>query len=146
MITNIKAFFFVLVMLGYANALSAQDVFEIKFVVDFTQYRVALLLYENGTGKMRVRYYSDGTKMVEQSVRVENTEEGIRIAGYNPVYPGTSIKFSKYIPDNFYLSIDEYGNYSITNKYDGGNAKASIIKLKGRYEINRFLKDFNWQL
>lgn len=123
-----------------------QDVFEVNFIVDFTQYRAALVLFDNGTGKMRVRYYDESTKMVEQSVRIENTSIGFRIAGYNPVYPGTRTKHPAYIPDNFYISIAEYGNLSITNIYSGGRAKAQIRKIEGVYTINEFLSDFNWQL
>lgn len=122
----------------------AQDVYEIKFTVDITQYRVALVIYEDGAGKMRVRYYNSGTKMVEQSVKIENTLDGIRVAGYNPVYPETKTPYPSYIPDNFYISIDEYGTLSVYNIYSGGRARAYIKKINS--SINTFLSDFNWKL
>lgn len=122
----------------------AQDVFEIKFTVKLTQYRVALVLFDDGTGKMRVRYYDGGTKMIEQSARIEDTQDGMRVAGYNPVYPGTDTRYPSYIPDNFYIAIDDYGNISVYNIYSGGKARANIKKIENG--INTFLSDFNWKL
>lgn len=140
----LKMMFFVIFL---PFTLQAQKVFEVKFTAGFTQYRCALVIFDNGTGKMRVRYYQDGTKMVEQTMKIENTQYGIRLTGYNPVYPGTSRKHPSYNADNFYISVDEYGNYSIVNIDDGGvSAKASIRKIEGRYSKNSFLSDFNWKL
>lgn len=126
----------------------AQQVFEIKFTAGVTQYRCALVIFDNGSGKMRVRFYGDGkTKMVEQAMRIEDTQYGLRLTGYNPVYPGTSTRYPSYNADNFYISMDEYGNYSVTNVDDAGvSARSSIRKVEGQYTINGFLDDFNWEL
>lgn len=126
----------------------AQDIFEVKFTAGITQYRCALAIFDDGTGKMRVRYYDNGTKLIEQSMRIEITQYGIRLTGYNPVYAGTTTRHPTYNADNFYISVDEYGNYTMVNIDDGGvTAKVFIRKVEGtRYTINSFLSDFNWKL
>ncbi|GAA3614845.1 hypothetical protein Q4Q39_02440 [Flavivirga amylovorans] len=141
----ITAFFFTII---FSIGVHAQDVFEIKFTAGYTQYRGALVIYNSGSGKMRVRYYSNGkTKMVEQTMKIENTQYGMRLTGYNPVYPNTSIKHPSYNADNFYISVNENGKYSITNIDDGGTpAKTTIRLIKGKYSIDKFLGDFNWEL
>lgn len=129
------------------STLQAQDVFEVKFTAGVTQYRCALAIFDDGSGVMRVRYYNNGTKLVEQSMRIENTQYGIRLTGYRPVYPGTKTRYPNYSADNFYLSVDEYGNYNIVNVDDAGvTAQAFIRKIEGTYSINKFLSDFNWRL
>ena len=96
---------------------------------------------------MRVRFYNEGTQMVEQSAIIESTIYGNQIAGYNPVYPGTNTKHPTYSPDNFYISVDEYGNLNVVNVDDRGvTAEASIRLIEGKYSINDFLSDFNWRL
>lgn len=128
-------------------SIEAQDVYKITFTAGVTQYRAALIIFEDGSGKMRVRFYSDGTKMVEQTMKVENTEYGLRLTGYNPVYPGTTTSHPTYNADNFYISIDENGNYSITNIDDAGvSAKTYIEQIEGTYSIKNFLEDFDWSL
>ncbi|WP_108808054.1 hypothetical protein [Aquimarina spinulae] len=127
--------------------LQGQEVFEVKFTAGLTQYRCALVIFDNGTGKMRVRYYDKRTTMIEQTMAIENTQYGIRLKGYNPVYAGTKIKHPSYNADNFYISMDEYGKYTIINVDDAGTrAKSYIKKIKGKYTINNFLRDFNWKL
>ncbi|WP_422103821.1 hypothetical protein [Winogradskyella sp.] len=138
----------VLFLLSYSNV-QAQEVFEVKFKVGFTQYRGALVVYDGGYGKMRVRYYRDGrTRMVEQSMKVEKTLYGMKLNGHNPVYPGTSTAHPSYNADNFYISIHENGNYSIISVDDDGTAAAqtTIRLIKGKYTTENFLDDFNWTL
>lgn len=138
------------IILVFFIALSgyAQDIFEVKFTVGITKYRCALVLNDDGSGKMRVRYYSNGeTKMVEQSMRTEETKYGRRLAGYNPVYPGTSNTYSGYSPDNIYIAVDENGNYEAKNIDDRGvEAIVDIRSIEGSTAINSFLDDFNWEL
>ncbi|GHB88989.1 hypothetical protein [Persicitalea jodogahamensis] len=127
----------------------AQTVFEVKFTSGLTQHRGALVLFDSGLGKMRVRYYAEGigTQMVEQTVRFENTLNGYRVTGYNPVYPGTKVRHSTYIADNLYISRNEYGNFKVVNVDDRGvTAQASIRTVENAYERRRFLSDFDWEL
>ncbi|WP_080054496.1 hypothetical protein [Spirosoma aerolatum] len=132
-------------LLGFGQI---QGVYEIRFTSGTTQHRAALIIFSDGTGKIRVRYFSEGrTKMVEQYVRTENTRYGLRLACYNPVYPGTSTRFPNYITDNFYLSQDEYGNVSVLNVDDsGGTSRAWVRVFQSTYDRNQFLTDFNWHI
>lgn len=126
-----------------------QSVFEVKFIAGMTQYRAALVLFEGGTGKMRVRYYTQdkGTVMVEQTIRIENTVNGMRLTGYNPVYPGTSVRNSSYVADNFYISQNEYGSMSIINIDDRGTSSTASIRLiSNSYDRRQFLSGFEWVL
>lgn len=123
------------------------QIFDIRFVVEVTQYKAALWL-KNGEGLMRVRYYKEGVGpvMVQQKMRVENTDRGIRLTGYSPVNPETG-EPANYIPDNFYISRNENGEWSVTNIDDQGvTADASISVVEGIGEQNRFLSNFNWEI
>ncbi len=137
--------FFLTITFGYA--IQAQDIYEVKFTAGITQYRCALVLYEDGTGKMRCRYFTEGaTRMVEQKIEIENTLDGMRFRGSDPVYPGTSTPYD-YSPDIFYLSVDEYGNSSLINRdAQGIEANAYIRQIEGSYAIKIFLDEFNWKL
>ena len=125
-----------------------QDVYEIKFTSNLTQHRAALILWSNGTGTIRVRYYSEGaTRMVEQTIRKEITPNGLRLTGYYPVYPGTTVRYPTYSADNFYISQDEYGNLNCINIDDIGNWVVCTIRLiTGYYTKSEFLSVFNWRL
>ena len=126
-----------------------QTIYEVKFIAGSTQYRAALVLNDNGTGKMRVRFYKqgEGTVMVEQYMRMENTRYGIRLTGYNPIYPGTTVRYPTYNADNFYISQDEYGNLTLTNVDDRGvTANASIRVIQSTYDKQQFLSAFSWEL
>ncbi|GAB3962824.1 hypothetical protein GCM10028805_64710 [Spirosoma harenae] len=126
-----------------------QTIYEVKFIAGSTQYRGALVMGDNGTGKMRVRFYKQGVGpvMIEQYMRMENTRYGNRLTGYNPVYPGTTVRYPTYNADNFYISQDEYGNLTMTNIDDRGvTANASIRVFQTTYDKQRFLSDFNWEL
>ncbi len=138
-----------ILLLSSPLASIGQSIFEVKFIAGMTQYRAALVLFDGGTGKMRVRYYTQdkGTVMVEQTIRIENTVNGMRLTGYTPVYPGTRVRYPSYTADNFYLSRNEYGSMSIINIDDSGNTSTATIRLiDDAYEKRRFLSGFDWSL
>lgn len=144
-----KRFFLLLILVTISFLVKAQDIYEIKFVAGVTQYRCALAMWwDDGNGMLRVKYYSNNkTNNVEQTVRLEDTQYGLRIAGYNPVYAGTSISYPSYNADNFYLSQDEYGNLTCTNIDDDGNTSKCVVrKIEGYTAKQNFLGDFNWKL
>lgn len=142
-----KFFLATLLSLILATAALAQDVYEIRFTAGVTQHRGALVLFDDGTGLVRIRYYNNGTKMVEQKIRIQNTRNGLRLACYNPVYPGTTRRHPSYVADNFYLTQNEYGKTQLVNIDDQGvTANVVIRKLEGTTLTNRFLTDFNWKL
>lgn len=142
-----KYFLAIIVSLAISATALAQDVYEIRFTAGVTQHRGALALFDDGTGLIRIRYYNNGTQMVEQKIQVQNTANGLRLACYSPVYPGTTRRHPSYIADNFYLTRDEYGKTRLVNIDDRGNTSNVVIrKLEGVALTNRFLSDFNWKL
>lgn len=139
-----------LVLLVFTFIVNAQSVYKVRFTSGVTQYYGALVLFDSGTGKMRTKYYSESckcTRTVEQTMNVEKTTAGLRITGYNPVYPGTNTKFPSYSADNFYIARDYTGKLSITNIDDQGDiASASIELITSSSTKRNFLSEFNWQL
>lgn len=144
-----KAFNILVFLLAFSLSTKAQDIYEVFFTVGTTQHRAALYMdWTNGSGLMRVRYYSNGvTQMIEQTMAVEKTNSGIRIAGYNPVYAGTTRRHPSYIADNFYIFRDENGRVSIINVDDRNvTANCTIRSVSSYYTKQEFLKTFNWRL
>ncbi len=126
----------------------AQDVYEITFTAGITRYRAALVLWSNGSGQMRVRYYANNqTNLIEQTIRLENTQYGYRLTGYNARYADTQRRHPNYQPDNFYLSQDDYGNLTCLNIDDKGTtSRCSIRLVQGYSSKNTVLSSFNWRL
>lgn len=72
-----------------------------------------LWLNDNGMGRMTVKYFSPELgrqESVDQTMRSENTPQGILLVGSNPIYSGTRRRIPTYSPDNFLLRIDENGH------------------------------------
>jgi hypothetical protein len=127
---------------------NAQNVYEVKFSISRIPYRGALLIWNDGSAKMRVRYYLDGEmKMVEESMTVESILGTPTLVGYDPVYPGTDISYPHYSADNFLITHNLYGETEITTVDGNFNvADVSSSKVSGYYEKQSFLSDFNWRL
>jgi hypothetical protein len=145
-----KVFICIVIIICCIAKSYTQDVYDIKFKAGTVQYSGALVLYSDGTGKMRFKYYNSSTSsnvMVEQTVATVATTTGLTISGSNPVYPGTTTKYPSYNADNFYVTKDTYGGLKITNTDDGGVTASATIKLiNGYIDQAIFLKDFNWKL
>jgi hypothetical protein len=126
----------------------SQEVYEINWISNYSQhYQGALVMFKDYTGKLRVRYHvGPAIVMVEQTIRIENVGEGIRLTGYNPVYPNTDTKFPAYNADNFYLIKDVLGILTITNIDDGGATARASIRLIEEVEKSEFLLLFSWKL
>jgi hypothetical protein len=74
-----------------------------------------LWLNSNGMGRMTVKYFSPDLgrqESVDQTIRSENTPQGMLLVGSNPIYSGTRRRIPTYIPDTFLLRIDENGHRS----------------------------------
>ncbi|MDF7817253.1 hypothetical protein P1X15_06580 [Runella sp. MFBS21] len=97
---------------------------------------------------MRVRYYANNqTNLIEQTIRLENTQYGYRLTGYNARYADTQRRHPNYQPDNFYLSQDDYGNLTCLNIDDKGTtSRCSIRLVQGYSSKNTVLSSFNWRL
>jgi hypothetical protein len=69
-------------------------------------------LNSNGMGRMTVKFYSADrgrSESVDQTMRTENSAQGLLLVGSDPVYSGTRTRHPNYSPDNFLLKIDENG-------------------------------------
>jgi hypothetical protein len=74
-----------------------------------------LWLNDNGMGRMTVKYFNPALgrqESVDQTIRSENTPQGMLLIGSNPIYSGTRRRMPTYIPDTFLLRIDENGRRS----------------------------------
>ena len=84
--------------------------------------------------------------MIEQTMRIEETAVGLRLTGYNPVYPGTSRTYPSYSADNLYLT-NITGTPRIINIDDAGvSSEAQIRQIEGRAAKAMFLDEFDWRL
>ena len=126
----------------------AQSAWEMWFMGGYTQHHAFMVLDGNGGGKVRVKFFSantNRTEIVEQTIKLENTTQGIRLACYDAVYANTNYRHLSYATDNFYLIQDDYGNTSIYNADDGSNlTKVTIKEIKKKSEFNQLKIDFNW--
>jgi hypothetical protein len=143
-----KKIFFIFLMALISHNIFSQEIYEINWIsLDNQHYQGALVFYKNYTGKLRVKYHVGPlVLMAEQSIRTELVEGGIRLSGYNPVYPNTDTQFPGYNADNFYLIKDVLGSLTITNIDDGGSTARASIRLIEEIEKAEFLLGFSWTL
>jgi hypothetical protein len=123
------------------------DVFEVKWTQGVTQYSAALILRQDTTGIMRVKYFGNGhTNLIEETMELAHTDHGDCLKGYNPTFIiGTST--SKYFPDNLFVFQDENGNTIFKNVDDAGGTYACTVNTSTDYsEKKNFLADFEWKL
>ncbi|WP_310487370.1 hypothetical protein [Chamaesiphon sp. VAR_69_metabat_338] len=74
-----------------------------------------LWLNDRGMGRITVKYFNPDLgrqESVDQTIRSENTPQGILLVGSNPIYSGTRRRIPTYSPDSFLLRIDENGRRS----------------------------------
>jgi hypothetical protein len=143
-----KKFSFVLLVFAIPFAANAQQVFEIKFTTQNTPYKAAMLLWDGGYGKMRIKFTrNDVVIMVEESVEETMKDGRISLFGSNVVYPGGLIRFTGYQPDNFFIVKKGGEDVAITGvdngfKYTG----CTMREIDGSNEKQLFLSDFDWRL
>lgn len=133
----------------------AQEVFEIKWgsgSPGSNQYKTAVIIYEDGTGKARTKWQSEGSadaNFVETDLVVKTSEQGMYLLASNPVYPGTEITHPSYLPDNFII-FQENGKLWGVQLDEGENfAKCSSVRqITGSDDRkNMFLREFDeWSL
>jgi len=118
-----------------------QDVYEVKWGPSL-RYKAALIVYElEETGVARVKW---DDQMVEQTLKLEYSNDVMILYGSDPVYPGTESTYESYNADNFYITTDDNGVYSCLNIDDGLSiSKCRLRKINGsKSEKNKFLKEF----
>lgn len=124
------------------------SVYEVRWKTGSTQYRSALLLKEDGTGIMRVKYFDgEQVNIIEESFKSEGAKNGTRLKGYNPVYANTQTICANYSPDNFLMPEDEDGNVTIICVDDSGQTSTCTVNaITGYSDEQTFLADFSWKL
>ncbi len=85
---------------------------QLTYSVDGLLYESRL--YMNGySGIMRTRYFDpriNQTQVVDQTMRLRSSSQGLVLLGYNPVYAGTNIPHPTYSADNFLFQIRPNGS------------------------------------
>jgi hypothetical protein len=128
---------------------AAQRVYHIKFISSNVHYSVAVVLYDDYSGKMRVRYDAgEGIKLVEMDVLIENDDYnvGFYIDGSKPANV-LSASPANYNADHFHVWAADDGEIHCTNEDDGSSeSSCCIMEVMGSANQNIFLKEFNWTL
>ena len=90
------------------------------------------VLYMNGySGKMRTRYFEPGinrTQVVDQTMRLRSSSQGLVLLGYNPVYRGTNTPHPTYSADNFLFQITPDGSLGVATCDDAGRCSSVDIE------------------
>lgn len=93
------------------------------------RYSIAGIVYEStltmdgDSGKMLTIYFnpnSNSTEIVEQTMKVKPSAQGLILLGYNPVYPGTQIQYPNYSADNFLFRVNPNGSQEFMTCDDTG--------------------------
>jgi hypothetical protein len=140
-----KVITLVIFLLASYQSTFGQGIFEMWFMAGYTQHHACMVLDGKGGGVVRVKYYNAAqqrTDMVEETILVENTTIGVRLACYSPTLVSTS-RATNYSADNFYIVVDEYGDESIYNLDDQKNqALVTVQEITTYSDINRILAEF----
>lgn len=134
----------IFLLAGYQSTFG-QSIFEMWFMAGYSQHHACMVLDGKGGGVVRVKYYNvarQRTDMVEETILVENTTVGIRLACYNPILISSS-RVTNYVADNFYIIVDEYGNERIYNVDNQNNqALVTVQEITTYSDINRIWAEF----
>jgi hypothetical protein len=79
---------------------------------------ISTLVMNGYSGIMRTSYWnvlSRQTETVDQTMRIVSYASGILLAGYSPVWAGTSRRAGNYSPDNLLFSIGVDGQFTAAN-------------------------------
>ena len=104
------------------------------------QYSVNGIIYESGLemrgndGKMLTHFFDVNTnqsEMVEQTIELKPSPQGIVLFGSNPVYPGTQTAYPSYSPDNFLFRVNPDGSRIFYTCDDAGNCSPVEIEYLG---------------
>lgn len=104
------------------------------------QYSIHGIVHQSGLemrgndGKMLTRFFNVNTnqsEMVEQTIELKPSPQGIVLFGSNPVYPGTQTAYPSYSPDNFLFQINPDGSRIFYTCDDAGNCSPVEIEYLG---------------
>lgn len=104
------------------------------------QYSIHGIVYQSGLemrgndGKMLTRFFNvitNQSEMVEQTIELQPSPQGIVLFGSNPVYPGTQTAYPSYSPDNFLFRVNPDGSRIFYTCDDTGNCSPVEIEYLG---------------
>jgi len=126
-------------------ALSAQEVYHIKFADQDADYNVAVIINADNTGLVRVKYIDsdcDGD-LIEMTATITDTFSGFIINCANPIYAGTDKKAKRYNPDTFYLTMRENDGWICKNiDSNKTETQCSFMEVTGITNQDVFLREF----
>ncbi len=88
---------------------------KLRYSVDGIVYE-SFLKMQGNSGTMRTRFFSpnvDRTEIVDQTMQLRSSAEGLILLGSHPVYGGTTISHPTYSPDNFLFRINPDGSKEV---------------------------------
>lgn len=89
------------------------ETLKLKWSLGTTVYRGVMKL--NGCkGDLVISFWDNSigkTAIVQQSLRISDSSQGMMLYGYNPVLFGTSIRYPSYAPDNFLFKQQTNGTW-----------------------------------
>ncbi|HEY9692982.1 MAG TPA: hypothetical protein V6D15_12290 [Oculatellaceae cyanobacterium] len=100
-------------------------------------YSVGGILYESWlymsgySGKMRTLYFDPNvkkTQLIDQSMSLRSSSQGLILVGYNPVYAGTNTQYPTYSADNFLFQISSDGSLLAVTCDDAGQCSGVDIE------------------
>lgn len=107
-------------------------IWKLKYSVDGIIYQ-SLLVMNGYSGNMRTRYYHPrlGTQVVDQTIYLKSSPDGLILLGSDPVYAGTSRRNPYYSADNFLFSIEPDGStHFITCDYNKRCSSVGAQKIR----------------
>lgn len=138
-----------LVLCLHAAALSAQTAYEIWFNAGSVRHHGLIQsVGTDGAWQMRVKYYDTArncTRLIEQQLRAEETNLGIRFYGYS-VRDVLSHRLTRdYAADRLYVYRDAQGNMYSRNLDDQGLSSGVEIRAVASVEERQEkLREFGW--
>lgn len=84
---------------------------QLRYSVDGIVYQ-SVLVMKGYSGAMRTRYFDPSinkSQVIDQTISLKSSAQGLVLLGYNPVYAGTSTRHPTYAADNFLFSIEPDG-------------------------------------
>jgi len=85
---------------------------KLTFSVNGTVYK-GYLIMKGYYGNLRVSYFDPHLRkkqVIDESILLMSSSEGLVLLGYDPVYQGTSIRHPNYSADSFIFSVEPDGS------------------------------------
>lgn len=95
-----------------AQAFSRNTELKLRYSSAAGVIHESVLRIKGDSGVMTTRFFDlikGRTTVVQQTMKLKQSPEGLLILGSNPVYPGTNIPYPGYSPDNFLFQITPDG-------------------------------------